>query len=155
MWESGRALICRYPDEFTEGNQREHIEDLLSRFANQALGDTIYRVGRDLPRKLSREDRMIGALLMDAAEDVPAPCTALATAAGFLFRATDEHGEMFPADASFSQEFAGKGIEWALTEVCGLDASRPDEREIADSIRSAYRKLETRTSDWLPGDKEG
>ncbi len=32
----------------------EHAEDLVSRFANKALGDTVERVGRDLPRKLAR-----------------------------------------------------------------------------------------------------
>ena len=64
-WSRAAALIRRFPDEFTEANQEEHIEDLLTRFANRALGDTIYRVGRDLPRKLSRDDRLIGALRMD------------------------------------------------------------------------------------------
>jgi mannitol-1-phosphate 5-dehydrogenase len=152
MWESARALIHRYPDEFTEVNQRDHIEDLLLRFANQALGDTIYRVGRDLPRKLAREDRMIGALLMDAAEGVPAPFTALATAAGFLFRATDEHGEMFPADARFAQDLVSKGIEWALAAVCGLDSSRPLENSVAAAIKSAYHKLEDRAGYWLARD---
>ena len=58
MWESARALIREYPEEFTEANQDAHIEDLLRRFANRALGDTIFRVGRDLPRKLSPEDRL-------------------------------------------------------------------------------------------------
>jgi len=152
MWESARALICRYPDEFTEANQREHIEDLLSRFANRALGDTIYRVGRDLSRKLSREDRMIGALLMDAAEGVPAPFTALAAAAGLLFRATDERGGMLPADARFAADLASNGIEWALAEVCGLDASLPLENGVAAAIRSAHRKLEAGAWSWLACD---
>jgi mannitol-1-phosphate 5-dehydrogenase len=84
MWESGRALIRRYPDEFDEQNQGEHVEDLLVRFANRSLGDTIHRVGRDLPRKLSRDDRLVGALLMDAAEGVLAPATTRAR--------TSDHG---------------------------------------------------------------
>jgi len=149
MWESARSLIRRYPDEFDEANQREHIEDLLLRFANKALGDTIYRVGRDLPRKLSRDDRMVGALLTDAAEGVPAPYTTLATAAGFLFRATDERGGMFPADARFSQDLASKGIEWALAEVCGLRAGDATEVAIAASIRAAFVGLENRADGWL------
>jgi mannitol-1-phosphate 5-dehydrogenase len=149
MWESARALIRRYPDEFTEANQRDHIEDLLSRFGNEALGDTIYRVGRDLPRKLSREDRMIGALLMDAGEGVPAPFTTLATAAGFLFRAADEHGEMLPADARFSQDLASKGIEWALAEVCGLQAESLADAGIAAGIREAFAGIDNRAEGWL------
>ena len=38
-----------------------HIEDLLQRFANQALGDTTERVGWDPRRKLGPEDGIIGA----------------------------------------------------------------------------------------------
>jgi mannitol-1-phosphate 5-dehydrogenase len=149
MWESARALIHRYPGEFDEASQRDHIEDLLSRFANQALGDTIYRVGRDLPRKLAREDRMIGALLLDAAEGVPAPFTTLATAAGFLFRAADEHGEMLPADARFLRDLASKGIEWAVSEVCGLQAEPLADAGIAAGIREAFAGLENRAEGWL------
>jgi mannitol-1-phosphate 5-dehydrogenase len=125
MWESGRALIRRYPDEFDEESQGEHIEDLLSRFANRKLDDTIYRVGRDIPRKLSREDRLIGALLMDAAEGVAAPMTAAAAAAGFLFGAVDEHGAVFPADAEFTAGLAAQGPAWAVSEVCRLDRRAP------------------------------
>ncbi len=138
MWESGRALIRRYPQEFDEASQGEHIEDLLSRFANQALGDTIHRVGRDLPRKLSRDDRLVGALLMDAREGVPAPATTLAVAAAFHFRAGDEHGRLFPADAAFADQLARRGIEWALREVCGLDPTDPTEARLTADIVAAY-----------------
>jgi mannitol-1-phosphate 5-dehydrogenase len=149
MRESARALNHRYPDEFTEANQHEHIEDLLSRFANEALGDTIYRVGRDLPRKLSRGDRMIGALLMDAAEGVPAPFTTIATAAGFLFRATDDYGKMFPADRRFADDLGARGVDWALAEVCGLRPDDPTDAAIAESIREAFSRLRHRGDDWL------
>jgi len=172
MWGSARALILRYPDEFTEQNQEEHIEDLLDRFANEALGDTVFRVGRDLPRKLSREDRVVGALLLDAREGieesrsrgveesngrsaslplrpVEAPATTLTLAAGFLFRATDEHGELFPADAQFAREFAEEGVDWALTHVCGLDVTSPLEARIREDATQYYRSLESRPPEWL------
>ncbi len=151
MWESGLALIRRYPQEFDEASQQEHIEDLLSRFANRALGDTIYRVGRDLLRKLSPGDRMVGALLMEAQEGVPAPATTLAAAAGFLFRASDEHGEMFPADAHLAEQLEARGIDWALSEVCGLDLSRPAEASIGEGLRGGLSYLEGRQGDWLAG----
>jgi mannitol-1-phosphate 5-dehydrogenase len=149
MWESARALMRRYPDEFTEEDQEEHIEDLLTRFANQALGDTVFRVGRDLPRKLSREDRLVGALLMDVQEGVEAPATTLALAAGLLFRATDTHGELFPADAQFSRDLTDHGLEWVLTHVCGLDATSPAEARIREDVRQYYRSLESRGPEWL------
>ncbi|MCJ7752009.1 MAG: mannitol-1-phosphate 5-dehydrogenase [Armatimonadetes bacterium] len=155
MWESGRALIGRYPQKFDEASQREHIQDLLSRFANRALGDTIYRVGRDLPRKLSRGDRMVGALLMDAQEGVPAPATTLAAAAGFLFRVSDERGEMFPADAHLARELGERGVDWALSKVCGLDLSQPAEAHVAEGLRDCLSYLKARQGDWLAGFLDG
>jgi mannitol-1-phosphate 5-dehydrogenase len=125
MWESARALIRAYPDEFDEANQEEHIEDLLSRFCNRALGDTIYRVGRDVQRKLGPEDRVIGALHFDAEHGVEAPVTTLCAAAGMLFRATDESGAMFDKDEAFAREIYPRGVAPVLQEICDL---RPEER---------------------------
>ena len=129
MWESGRALIAAYPEEFDDANQGEHIADLMSRFANQALGDTLHRVGRDLTRKLSREDRVIGALLCDLAHGVEPRFTALCAAAALRFRAPDEHGRLFPADQEFLETIVPRGLAHVLAEVCGLDpADAPDAR---------------------------
>jgi mannitol-1-phosphate 5-dehydrogenase len=143
MWESGRALVAAYPGEFDEPNLGEHIEDLLRRFRNRALGDTIYRVGRDLPRKLSREDRLIGGLLFDLAHGVADPTfTAHGVAAGFGFRATDERGHPFAPDARFADEDLPLGIDHVLRGVCGLSADAPDERRAADLLRAAHSHIE-------------
>ncbi len=64
MLQSAAALNATYPRDLPIPELLEHIEDLLQRFQNRALGDTIYRVGRDLPRKLDKEDRLIGAMLL-------------------------------------------------------------------------------------------
>lgn len=137
MWESGRALIAQYPEEFNEENQAAHIEDLLGRFANQALGDTLHRVGRDLTRKLSREDRVIGALLNDLEQGVEPRVTALCAAAGMHFRAPDEKGELFPPDAKFLEETVAGGVEQVLAEVCGLVAGRQPDDQARELIRAA------------------
>ena len=133
MWESARALIRAYPEEFDEANQEEHIQDLLSRFCNRALGDTIYRVGRDVQRKLGPEDRVIGALRFDAEHAVEAPVTALCAAAGMLFRATDESGEMFEKDRVFAEEIYPQGVEHVLETICGLEAEDPIYRNVAEA----------------------
>jgi mannitol-1-phosphate 5-dehydrogenase len=125
MWESARALIRAYPDEFDESNQGAHIEDLLSRFSNRALGDTIYRVGRDVQRKLGPEDRVIGALKFDEEHGVDAPVTTLCAAAGMLFRATDDSGAMFEKDRVFAEETYPLGVEYVLEHVCGLTPEQP------------------------------
>lgn len=143
MWESARALIQVYPEEFNEQNQGEHIEDLISRFANKALGDTIHRVGRDLQRKLSREDRVIGPLLMDLARGVEPKYTALCAAAGMSFRAPDEQGALFPADREFLDDMVPRGLDWVLTDVCGLDPAAELDRQAMGLIRRAHLHLET------------
>jgi mannitol-1-phosphate 5-dehydrogenase len=133
MMESARALIEVYPDEFDEANQTEHVDDLLSRFANRALGDTLYRVGRDVQRKLSREDRVVGALCCDIANGIDAPMTALCAAAGMRFRAVDEDGLMFPRDSEFAATIWPRGVDAILSETCQLRA----EDEIEDAAREA------------------
>ncbi len=41
----------------------DHVNDLIRRFGNIALGDTCARVGNDIPRKLAKSDRLTGASL--------------------------------------------------------------------------------------------
>ncbi|MGQ9621306.1 MAG: hypothetical protein ACUVTX_10040, partial [Bacteroidales bacterium] len=62
MDQSADALLIVYKDDFTLLDLREYIEDLLMRFRNKALKDTIYRIGRDLVRKLGYDDRFVGAI---------------------------------------------------------------------------------------------
>jgi len=146
MWESGRALIAEYPKEFNKKNMREHINDLIRRFGNKALGDTIYRVGRDIPRKLSRNDRLIGALLLDAKHGISAPCTTLGTAAAILFRGRDEKGELYEKDRIFAEE-ASRGIDYILKEICDLDPV--GEKVLIDNIKEAYDFINTDPKNWF------
>jgi mannitol-1-phosphate 5-dehydrogenase len=45
-------------------------QDLLARFENRALGDTIARVGKDVKRKLATNDRLLGAFSLCIEHDV-------------------------------------------------------------------------------------
>ena len=144
MWESARALIAEYPSEFNEQNQSEHIEDLLSRFCNRALGDTIYRVGRDVTRKLGRQDRVIGPLLLEIEHGAPTEMTALCAAAGMRFLAKDDKGETYPPDAQFATEVFAKGPQHVLRDVCGLDPANPADRIAYDAVLAANAALEQR-----------
>ena len=135
--ESARALITAYPAEFDEENQSEHVDDLLQRFENKALGDTIYRVGRDVRRKLGREDRVIGALRFDARWKTDAPHTALCAAAGMRFRATDENGEMYENDRDFADHVYPEGADHVLREVAGLKSSDPLDQRVFHAVLAA------------------
>ena len=85
---------------------------LFARFANRKLGDTIERVGRDLPRKLGPRDRMAGALGLCAKHGLPRVHIAEALAAALLFEDS--------ASTAVKDEIAAEGPRSALRSFCGL-----------------------------------
>ncbi|OGJ86982.1 MAG: hypothetical protein A2268_07175 [Candidatus Raymondbacteria bacterium RifOxyA12_full_50_37] len=119
MWESGRTLMAMYPGEFTQEGLEEHIEDLLQRFGNKVLGDTIHRVGRDLRRKLSAIDRVAGPLIEAERGGLPAPYTAIALAAGLYFLAPGSDNKPFQPDAEIVRICEEQGPEQVIREICG------------------------------------
>lgn len=139
MSATATALVARYPHEFTAANQREHVADLLRRFGNRALGDTVFRVGRDQPRKLAPGDRFLGGLrlVQETGGDSALLCRSIAAA--FRFAAVDETGQPFPADAAFHARVAAVGLRQILVEHCGLDPARD-----ADAIARIEESFATR-----------
>ena len=63
----------------------KHAEDLLYRFTNTALADTVERVGRDTQRKLGENDRLVGALKLCEKHGVDASYICVGIAAAMLF----------------------------------------------------------------------
>ena len=59
MEASALALSKKYGVDV--GDIFPHIQDLLIRFTNAALGDTCDRVGREPERKLAADDRLVGS----------------------------------------------------------------------------------------------
>ncbi|MCK4747775.1 MAG: hypothetical protein KAT15_12085 [Bacteroidales bacterium] len=103
MLESAQVLISAYPDEFSAETLTAHIDDLLNRFQNSNLGDTVFRVGSDLKRKLGPDDRFMGIIRMANQVDKPCGMIVEAMAMGFCFKSRDENGDPFPGDAEFLQ----------------------------------------------------
>lgn len=83
MLESMLALSAEYGAE--PKALMGHIEDLLCRFQNRALGDTCARVGQDPVRKLSENDRLIGAMHLCLTHEIEPYSIALGAAAA-LYR---------------------------------------------------------------------
>lgn len=83
MTQSAIALSKRHGVDVTE--LYDHVTDLISRFGNRQLGDTVKRVGGDIKRKLSENDRIIGALKMCNEQGVAADYIELAAAAALNF----------------------------------------------------------------------
>ena len=120
MLQSANILIALYPEEFTVSQLTDHIDDLLYRFRNKALGDTIYRVGCDLYRKLSPEDRLVAPINAALNLNMPYDLIYNSLLAAITFRATNEQGEYLPADLNFFSESLF-GITYILRNICRLD----------------------------------
>jgi len=120
MLQAANILIEKYPDEFTIEMLTAHIDDLLRRFQNQALGDTLFRVGCDLQRKLSAEDRLAGAIHLAHEMKLPYDLILKALVCGCHFKATDETGNQLSDDIEFGK-IVEKGITSVLTTICGFD----------------------------------
>jgi len=120
MLQAADILFAKYPDEFTIESLTDHIDDLIRRFQNKALGDTLFRVGCDLQRKLSAEDRLAGAIHLAIELKLPSDLILKALVCGCHFRATDEAGNRLQSDIEFDSIYA-KGIKEVLTSVCGFD----------------------------------
>jgi mannitol-1-phosphate 5-dehydrogenase len=135
MLGSAWALSRRYPQELDRDGLAAHVEDLLRRFGNRALGDTVFRVGRDLPRKLAPGDRFVGGLRLVLSEGGDAGPVCRAIAAALRFAATGEDGQPFPPDAAFRQRLANEGAYAVLCAHCGFD--RQADAQVLAAIESA------------------
>ena len=106
MQQSGIALAAKHGVPYIEIN--DHVLDLLNRFGNRQLGDTVKRVGNDLNRKLNPNDRIIGALNMCVAQGVTPRYICLAAAAAMNFK---------------YDEVSQKPAAELLADVCKIDAA--------------------------------
>jgi mannitol-1-phosphate 5-dehydrogenase len=118
MEESALALTRKYRP--APGALMANIEDLLHRFGNRALGDTILRLGRDPVRKLARSDRLVGAALNALAQGVTPIHLVTGIAAGLQFAHPDD-----PVAQQVQAQLREQGIERVLAEVCGLAPDEP------------------------------
>ncbi len=119
MQQSGISLAAKHNVPYIEIN--DHVLDLLNRFGNRQLGDTVKRVGNDLNRKLNPNDRIVGALNMCVAQGITPNYICLAAAAAMNFA---------------HDEVSGKPAAEILAEICKIDA----ESEAGKTIL-AYDKL--------------
>lgn len=124
LLQSAAALNRAYPDDLSQEELAAHADDLLNRYRNRALGDTLHRVGRDLGRKLAREDRLIGACLLAAKHGLPFDSLVPPIRAALKFAAPDEQGRVGEADQRILQAVAERGPRAVLCEIAGLDAGQ-------------------------------
>ena len=124
MLESARALSAKYGMPLED--LIAHIQDLLCRFSNRALGDTCARVGADTERKLGPKDRFIGALKCCGEQGVIPAFISAGAAAAFFCHSRERGLTQTPEEAAEE-----------LAKITKLPGSSPE----AERIRSLYRLL--------------
>ena len=133
LLQSAAALNRAYPDDLSQEELAAHADDLLNRYRNRALGDTLHRVGRDLGRKLAREDRLIGACLLAAKHGLPFDSLVPPIRAALKFAAPDEQGRVGEADQRILQAVGERGPRAVLCEIAGLDAGQSMDQRVLEA----------------------
>ncbi len=118
-----------------------HADNLIYRFTNVALGDTVERVGKDTMRKLSSNDRLIGAINLCEKHNLPCQYLCIGVASGMLFKpSADErsielatYAEQNGAKATLEKysNYKGKNVQL----ICELYKMLKDGKELADIIK--------------------
>jgi len=112
--ETGEALIKKHV--FNSQKHYEHVDDLLYRFANKALGDTVSRVGRDPIRKLGPNDRLIGSAKLVLEYDIEPVSMCKGIAAALKYDYSEDSSA-----CQLSNSIKQKGIDWVLKNICKIN----------------------------------
>ncbi|MEN6313364.1 MAG: mannitol-1-phosphate 5-dehydrogenase [Clostridiaceae bacterium] len=112
MQDSARALSMEHGVKLE--TILDHVDDLISRFGNKLLGDTVNRVGNDVKRKLSPNDRLVGAASLCAAHGIDPANICLGIAAAMKFDSADRTLK------GVADILEARGPEAVLEEICGL-----------------------------------
>ncbi len=108
----------------------DHVDDLLYRFGNKQLGDTVNRVGNDTRRKLSSNDRMIGAANLCISHGINPVNISLGIAAALRFDKESSANSIYDL-------LTEKGPEAVLEEISGIQADNP----LISMVMEFYGKL--------------
>jgi len=79
------ALALSVENKVEINSLLSHADNLLYRFTNVALEDTVERVGKDTKRKLGGNDRLVGALKLAEKHGLDANYICIGIAAGMFF----------------------------------------------------------------------
>jgi mannitol-1-phosphate 5-dehydrogenase len=130
--ESAAAVACRHG--FDSRQTEEYRAGFLEALRSPLLPDEVTRVIRELKRKLSKEERLVGPALL-ALEQGREP-RALAEAIARAFTLANPH------DAQSGEVQAlvdAEGIAGAIRGVCGL----PPGHALADLVGTAFDRLQS------------
>ncbi len=129
MMASAQALVKKFGEGVRE-NVESNVADLLFRFQNRALKDTVARVGADPVRKLRRNDRIVGAALFAIEQGVdPAPIVRGIASALKFDRVEDATAP------ELQRALKDQGIDYVLGHYMGLTPDEPLYGMIREAVR--------------------
>ncbi len=106
--------------------------DLILRYDNKLLGDTIERVGKDTKRKLSKNDRFVGAIRLCMKHGITPTNVIRGMAAGLFFCPEGDANSI-----ELTTYLKENGIFATLEKYCGINKNE----EIATLIAKEYERL--------------
>ena len=131
LGEVSRALQMEYG--FTEDEMQGWINGVLSQTNNPIIGDTVLRSAADPIRKLQREDRLIGPLLLCQKNGIEAPHLIRAVGAAYHF--LDQADE---PSCRLQKAIEQDGIANSIQQISQID---PQEDDLTAKIMHAYHRL--------------
>jgi mannitol-1-phosphate 5-dehydrogenase len=128
--ESKAGIVAHYgvQDAWLEA----HIRDLLRRFSNRALGDTVFRLGRDPLRKLAPDDRLVAPARLAEKAGIEPKALALAIAAALRFAPPED-----PIAMELQNRIQKESLAGVLESACGIRAAEP----LGRLVQQAYANL--------------
>ena len=116
MCESGAALVRKF--DLQPEEQQRYSEQILQRFANQHLADTVSRVSRDPMRKLSPGLYFSHPISMALQFGVEVDHLATAVAAALKYRNSDDLQSL-----TIGEMITQMGVKNTVQEVCKIENS--------------------------------
>ncbi len=109
------ALAMSYEHKEDIKSLVDHTQDLIFRFQNPSLGDTVDRVGKDTKRKLAYGDRMSGSIDLCIKNGILPINICVGLAAGFIFQSEGD-----PRSEEIIRLVSEKGIDYVITSLCNI-----------------------------------
>lgn len=113
LTEASRALSREF--DVPLGELTSFGGELIERYKNRLLGDTVARVGRDTRRKLAENDRFVGAVLLCKKQGIMPVFILLGIAAGLCFAIDGDD-----APSALGESIKASGILPTLEKLCGF-----------------------------------
>jgi mannitol-1-phosphate 5-dehydrogenase len=116
--ETSAVLIAKH--DFAPDELARYRETILGRFRNPGLPDTVWRVGRQPLRKLSRHERFIGPAAEAAEQGLPVDALVATIGAALAFATPDD-----PEAVELQRRLRETETDTLVSEVTGLESQHP------------------------------